>query len=94
MPVECREGRPIAYPAIHGLFRCRGIQANGRRFRMLIQPNKCGRLVHGLPPVLGVDHASNAFYMWLGALSATDGTTGGRPLTPFNLDRPLLHSGP
>jgi hypothetical protein len=63
---------------------------------MRVQPYKArDRLNHGLPPVLGVDHASNAFYMWLGALRcATHGTAGGRPFASTIRGCPLFHGGP
>jgi hypothetical protein len=50
---------------------------------MHIKPDEArDSLIHGLPPVLGVDDAFAALYMWLGARTcATHGTREARLYT-------------
>jgi len=63
---------------------------------MRVQPDEArDSLVHGLPPVLAVDDAFAALYMWLDAPTcATHGTAVGRPSNFLNLRHPLVHGRP
>jgi len=62
---------------------------------MHIKPDEArDSLIHGLPPVLGVDDAFAALYMWLGARTcATHGTREADPLTSLTFDTRLCTAG-